>query len=93
MFSWDAAKALRNHEKHGVTFEEASTVFRDPLALEVEDEIHPGPERRWIRLGLSAKGRLLVLVYTPRRLKDGTEAIRIISARQATPKERSVYAG
>lgn len=93
MFSWDAAKALRNHEKHGVTFPEAATVFADPEALEWEDEQHAEPEPRWKRLGISLQGRIILLVYTPRRLRDGTEAIRIISARQASRKERAAYAG
>lgn len=92
MFSWDTEKALRNYEKHGVTFEEAITVFGDPEALDLEDEKHPGPERRWFRLGFSIQGRLLLVIYTPRRLMDDVETIRIISVRQATRKERKIYA-
>lgn len=93
MFSWDAAKALRNYVKHGVPFEEATTVFRDAHALDVEDEENPAPERRWIRVGLSTTGRVIVVIYTLRRLEDGTETIRIISARQANRRERKAYAG
>ena len=93
MFSWDAGKALRNFQKHGVPFEEAATVFGDAAALELEDEEHSGPERRWFRLGFSIQGRLLLVIYTPRRLKNNVETIRIISARQATRKERKIYAG
>ncbi len=93
MFSWDAHKALRNYEKHGVPFEEASTVFADADALDWEDLEHPDSEPRWKRLGMSRQGRVLLIVYTLRRLKSGTETIRIISARQASRKERKAYAG
>ena len=92
MFSWDTRKALKNYGKHGVTFEEATTVFGDPEALDWEDLHHSEGELRWKRLGLSIEGRVLLLVYTLRRLKDGTETIRIISARQASRKERKAYA-
>ena len=93
MFSWDARKALQNYEKHGVPFEEAATVFADTEGLDWEDLEHPEPERRWKRLGLSTRTRVLLVVYTLRRLKNGTETIRIISARQASKKERKAYAG
>ena len=93
MFAWDARKALANLHKHGVSFEEAATVFADPDALEWEDPAHSEAERRSKRLGHSLRGRVLVLVYTLRRTKDGTETIRIISARQASRKERRAYAG
>jgi uncharacterized DUF497 family protein len=95
MFSWDAAKALKNYEKHGVSFEEASTAFDDPHALEVEDLQHVDPsERRWKRVAYSFRGRLLLLiVYTLRRLKNGEETIRVIRDRQATRGERKIYAG
>ena len=93
MFSWDALKALKNYQKHGVPFEEASTIFSDPDALDWEDVEHSQIERRGKRLGLSIESRVLLVVYTLRRLKDDTEAIRIISARQASRKEREAYAG
>lgn len=93
VFSWDAAKAARNVEKHGVTFEEAATVFADPDALDLGDLKHSRHERRFIRLGKSFEGRVLVVVYTIRRNKDEEKSIRIISARQASRKERRVYAG
>jgi uncharacterized protein len=92
MFSWDTRKALKNYQKHGVPFEEVATVFSDPEALDWEDLEHGKPERRWKRLGLSAEGRVLLVVYTLRRLRDGTETIRIISARQASRRERRAYA-
>lgn len=91
MFSWDARKALKNNEKHGVPFEEAATVFSDPEALEWEDLQHAQVERRWKRLGLSSETRVLLVIYTLRRLRNAAETIRIISARQASRKERKAY--
>jgi hypothetical protein len=91
VFSWDAAKALSNRKKHGVSFEEAETVFDDPFALDWHDLEHSDLEYRCRRLGLSIAGRILVVAYTPRRLENGKEIIRIISARVASPKEREAY--
>ena len=93
MFSWDAGKALTNLKKHGVSFEEAVTVFSDPEGLDWDDPDHSLSERRSKRLGLSVTGRILLVVYTLRRLKNDKETIRIISARQASRKERKAYAG
>jgi uncharacterized protein len=93
VFTWDARKATRNLEKHEVSFEEAATVFDDPSALEWEDLDHSNHEVRFKRLGLSARGRILILVYSCRRLKNGQETFRIITARRASPKERHAYAG
>jgi uncharacterized DUF497 family protein len=92
MFSWDADKALKNYEKHGVSFEEAATAFGDSSALEVEDLEHLDfNEQRWKRLAFSSASRHLLVIYTFRRLSNGTETTRIISARQATRNERKVY--
>ena len=93
MFSWDARKALSNLKKHGVSFEEAATVFSDPEALDWDDPEHSDSELRSKRLGASITGRILMVAYTPRRLKDGKEIIRIISVRHATRKERQAYSG
>jgi uncharacterized protein len=93
VFSWDARKALSNLKKHGVSFEEAATVFGDPEALDWDDPEHSSAEIRFKRLGASVTGRILIVSYTPRRMKDAKEIIRIISARQATRKERQAYAG
>jgi uncharacterized DUF497 family protein len=93
VFSWDARKALSNLKKHGVSFEEAATVFSDPEALDWDDPAHSLSEYRSRRLGASITGRILMVAYTPRRLNDGKEIIRIISARQASRKERQAYAG
>ena len=93
MFSWDARKARRTRKKHGVRLEEAATIFADPNGLDWEDLEHAETEPRWKRLALSAEGRVLLAVYTLRRSRNDIEAIRIISARQASRKERKAYAG
>ena len=85
-------KAARNAAKHGVSFEEAATVFADPDALEWEDLEHSHREHRFKRLGISSVGRILIVVYSYRRMKDGKETIRIITARRASAKEREAYA-
>jgi len=92
VFTWDARKGARNHEKHGISFEEAATVFADPEALDWEDLEHSHDENRFKRLGISYLGRVLILVYSYRRMKDGKETLRIITARRASPKEREAYA-
>lgn len=85
-FEWDAAKAESNLRKHGVAFEEAATVFADPLALTIDDPDHSREEDRFITLGVSGGNRLLVVVHT-----DREDRIRIISARPATRRERRSY--
>ena len=92
MFSWDAHKAISNYGEHAVSFEEAATVFSDPDALDWEDMEHSASEQRSRRLGTSAAGRVLLVVYTLRGVRHGEETIRIISARQASRKERKAYA-
>ena len=93
MFSRDARKAIGNLRKHGASFEEAATIFRDPEGLDWEDFEHSDSERRSTRIDFSVAGRILFGVYTIRRLKNEKETIRIISAGQATRKERQAYAG
>ena len=85
-FEWDENKAGDNSAKHGVYFEEAATVFGDPLSLTIEDPEHSREEQRFITLGESLYRRVLVVVHTDRR-----DSIRIISAREATRKERRQY--
>ena len=85
-FEWDAEKADANRARHGIDFEEALTVFRDPLARIFDDEDHSGEERREIVIGHSVKRRLLVACFTVRAGR-----IRIISARKATRLERKDY--
>ena len=85
-FEWDARKAAANFKKHGVTFTEAMTVFGDPLELAIADPDHSEDEFRFLSMGLSATGRLLVVAYTEREGRT-----RIINAREATPGERKKY--
>lgn len=92
MFEWDTRKAAANLRKHGVSFDEATTVFADPDALDGLDLSHSDQEPRSLRLGKSLAGRILMLAYTLRR-SDHAETIRIISARRASRKERAAYRG
>jgi uncharacterized DUF497 family protein len=93
MFSWDVAKALKNYKKHGVSFEEARTVFRDPRGLEWMDLEHSEDELRFKLVGTSSEGHVLIIVYTIRVLANDKETTRIISARPANRKERKAYTG
>lgn len=88
-FEWSERKAAINRRKHGVSFEEARTVFFDDHALLLEDPLHSGEEPRFRLLGLSDSLRVLVVVHTYR---EATATIRLISARRATPHERLQYA-
>ena len=85
-FEWDSKKAAANLKKHGVRFEEAATVFGDPLAITFEDPDHSEDEERHLTFGLSLQGRLVVVSHMER--KDRT---RIISARLMERKERVIY--
>ncbi len=85
-FEWDERKDKANQIKHDVSFEEAATVFDDPLSLNFDDSEHSRGEERYIILGLSNQGRLLFVSHTDRNNK-----IRLISARLLTPKERRYY--
>ena len=85
-FEWDRTKAESNIEKHDVSFDEAATAFGDPLSLTIPDPDHSDDEERFVLLGESYVGRLLVVVHTERG-----ERIRIISARLATRTERVNY--
>lgn len=85
-FEWDADKAFSNARKHGVSFDEAKTVFGDVYAVTITDPVHSADEDRYIDIGYSERGRLLVVVYTERAAQ-----IRIISCRRATNDERMVY--
>jgi uncharacterized protein len=93
MFSWDARKAAVNFEKHRVSFEEAASIFTDENGLDWEDLSHSEKEDRRKRLGASDRQRILLAVYTLRRLASGKETIRIISARPASKRERKAYLG
>jgi len=85
-FEWDENKAKANFKKHRVDFDEATTVFTDPLSRTIHDPDHSADEQRYIDIGRSDKGRVLVVAYTER-----SSNIRIISCRKATPSERKLY--
>ena len=85
-YEWDENKAAANLSKHGVSFEEAKTVFDDPLYVDFYDPDHSNGEHRFILLGQSAQGRLLFVSYMER-----SGSIRLISAREATLSERRAY--
>ncbi len=86
-FEWDELKNKSNQKKHGLWFEEARQVFEDPLALRYYDPTHSDDEDRFLLLGQSEPNRILLVVFCERR----GSAIRIISARKATKKERKTY--
>jgi uncharacterized protein len=85
-FEWDGEKAARNLRKHKVSFDEAATVFGDLLSITAADPAHSSGERRYITVGLSSEGRLLMVAHA-----DRGERIRIISARTLTASERKAY--
>ena len=85
-FEWDEEKARTNIDKHDVSFDEATSVFDDPLFLTFADPAHSIQEQRFVIMGESAKGRLLVVAYT-----DRADTTRLISARPVTRKERKAY--
>ena len=85
-FEWDPEKAARNIERHGISFEEASTAFGDPLSLTRPDPDHSEGEERFLLLGVTFPGRLVVVAHT-----DRGETVRLISARLATRRERRFY--
>jgi uncharacterized DUF497 family protein len=86
IFEWDAKKAESNRRKHGVTFDEASTTFSDPLSLLMPDPDHSVGEERYLVLGMSNRRRLLVVAFAER-----SPSTRLISARRATRRERRRY--
>lgn len=85
-FEWDRNKAKENLSKHGVSFEEAMTVFADPSARIFDDEAHSGDERREIIIGHSTKPQLLLVCFV-----EAKERVRLLSARKATRLERKDY--
>ena len=85
-FEWDPWKARINLRKHGVSFEEAATIFGDPLSLTIPDPLSPGDEKRFVIVGQSDRHRTLVVVHT-----ESGEQVRIISAREASRGERRRY--
>ncbi|MBL0227706.1 BrnT family toxin [Thermomonas sp.] len=87
-FEWNPAKAASNLKKHGVSFEEAQTVFYDEFAVQFYDDPHSAEEDRFLLLGMSSGAHLLLVCHCER---DGGDIIRIISARKATKQESAHY--
>ncbi len=85
-FEWDEDKAIRNRRKHHVSFEETATAFEDPLLVTFPDPEHSETEERYLSIGISSKGKFLIISHTPRNNK-----IRIIGARKATIAEQKLY--
>jgi uncharacterized DUF497 family protein len=86
-YEWDANKASKNSQKHGVALDEAATVFDDPMFITVVDDEHSADEERYITIGMSSLNRLLMVAHT-----DRGGRIRIMGARRATKKEELFYA-
>ena len=86
-FEWDRNKAMKNERKHGIGYPEATTIFGDPLELTISDPDHSFGEYRFLSIGRSSTGKLLVVSYTERQQSK----IRIISARLAAPQEERYY--
>ena len=89
-FEWDTAKERDNYRKHGVSFEEACSVFYDEFAIQFFDEDHSSDEDRFLMLGISSKSRMLMICHCQR---ESGGVIRIISARKATRNESKFYTG
>ena len=87
-FEWDREKARRNLRKHGISFDEAVTIFYDPLSATIDDPDHSAGEQRFVTVGLSSRSRLLVVSHT-----DRENTVRIISARSAAAGERKRHEG
>jgi uncharacterized DUF497 family protein len=85
-FEWNSERAAENLERHGISFEEAATAFGDPLSITIGDPDHSEAEDRFILLGMTFRGRLVVVVHT-----DRGENVRVISARIPTRRERQFY--
>ena len=90
-FEWDPEKSQLNRRKHRVSFEQGATVFRDPRAASLYDDEHSKKEDRWVTLGLSAGGGLLVVHHTFEEIDANRIRIRIFSCRKATPDQIRQY--
>lgn len=90
-FEWDPVKANANFSKHGLDFERAATVFLDPLAVTIPDEVHSEAEARWITLGKDAGGQYALVVHTFEWAADERARVRLISARRPTRAEIHDY--
>lgn len=90
-FEWDKAKAFSNLQKHGVSFETATTIFFDPRLLTTPDLDHSHTEERWLSIGSASNGTLLSIAYVWEEVMAQTVKIRLISARKATQSEARYY--
>lgn len=90
-FDWDPNKAKTNRKKHGISFEQASTIFLDPKMISIFDTEHSEYEDRWATIGIDRNGILLVVVHTFQQSDSDCYKIRIVSARKATRKESKQY--
>ncbi len=91
LFEWDENKARGNLKKHKVSFEEAKTVFNDPLLITFPDDEHSETEDRYISIGTSASNKVLLVIHTERETAEDTLIIRLISCRKATASEQKAY--
>ena len=91
IFEWDAKKANANIRKHRVPFDEAKTIFDDPLLVTYPDDFHSDHEDRYISIGFSAHNRILLAVHTEVQETEETLVVRIISCRKTTSSERKYY--
>ena len=91
-FEWDPQKAVSNRQKHGISFELAASVFKDPKAVSLFDEDHSGKEDRWITVGMAATGAILVVNHTFAGTGQDAVVVRLISSRKATKAEQKQYA-
>ncbi len=90
-FEWDATKAANNQRKHGISFELAATVFRDPLMVSIPDDEHSETEERWTTMGQAENSTLLLVVHTYLEISSNAANVRMISARSATKHEQQQY--
>ncbi len=91
LFEWDENKAKTNLQKHKVSFDEAKTIFNDPLLIAFPDDYHSEEEERLISIGISTDNRTLLIVHPEQDKSENEIIIRIISCRKATPSEREIY--
>jgi hypothetical protein len=90
-FEWDKNKAKANLRKHKISFDEAKTIFNDPLTITFRDDFHSDEEDRLISVGMSANNRILLVVNTESEESENAFVVRIISCRKATASERKIY--
>ena len=90
-FEWNADKARGNRQKHGISFQQASTVFHDQLAVTIFDADHGDDEERWVTIGQASGGQTLVVIHTFTALNQSEAKVRLISARRADRQETKDY--